>query len=97
MFLLVASKDMEHFTKTPKLQSNLVSLGDPETHLQLTLVILNTLIAHTLMSGELSKATAPPPLNSYVLDITGGSRLSRIFWEHENLSGLSIIRLIQLL
>ena len=25
---------------------------------------------------------------------TGGSRLSRIFWEHENLSGLSIIRLI---
>ena len=28
---------------------------------------------------------------------TGGSRLSRIFWEHENLSGLSIIRLIQLL
>ena len=29
--------------------------------------------------------------------ITGGSRLSRIFWEHENLSGLSIIRLIQLL
>ena len=29
--------------------------------------------------------------------ITGGSRLSRIFWEHENLSGLSIIWLIQLL
>ena len=28
---------------------------------------------------------------------TGGSHLSRIFWEHENLSGLSIIRLIQLL
>ena len=28
---------------------------------------------------------------------TGGSRLRRIFWEHENLSGLSIIRLIQLL
>ena len=28
---------------------------------------------------------------------TGGSRLSRIFWEHENLSGLSVIRLIQLL
>ena len=28
---------------------------------------------------------------------TGGSRLSWIFWEHENLSGLSIIRLIQLL
>ena len=26
--------------------------------------------------------------------ITGGSRLSRIFWEHKNLSGLSIIRLI---
>ena len=25
---------------------------------------------------------------------TGGSRLSQIFWEHENLSGLSIIRLI---
>ena len=28
---------------------------------------------------------------------TGGSHLSQIFWEHENLSGLSIIRLIQLL
>ena len=28
---------------------------------------------------------------------TGGSCLSWIFWEHENLSGLSIIRLIQLL
>ena len=28
---------------------------------------------------------------------TGGSCLSRIFWEHENLSGLSIIWLIQLL
>ena len=28
---------------------------------------------------------------------TGGSCLSQIFWEHENLSGLSIIRLIQLL
>ena len=28
---------------------------------------------------------------------TGGSRLRQIFWEHENLSGLSIIRLIQLL
>ena len=28
---------------------------------------------------------------------TGGSRLSQIFWEHENLSSLSIIRLIQLL
>ena len=28
---------------------------------------------------------------------TGGSRLSWIFWEHENLSGLSIIQLIQLL
>ena len=27
---------------------------------------------------------------------TGGSRLSQIFWEHENLSSLSIIRLIQL-
>ena len=26
---------------------------------------------------------------------TGGSRLSWIFWEHENLSGLSIIWLIQ--
>ena len=29
--------------------------------------------------------------------ITGGSRLSRIFGEHENLSDLSIIQLIQLL
>ena len=28
---------------------------------------------------------------------TGGSRLSRIFWEHENLSSLSIIRLIQII
>ena len=28
---------------------------------------------------------------------TGGSHLSRIFWEHENLSSLSIIWLIQLL
>ena len=28
---------------------------------------------------------------------TGGSCLSQIFWEHENLSGLSIIQLIQLL
>ena len=28
---------------------------------------------------------------------TGGSHLSQIFWEHENLSGLSIIQLIQLL
>ena len=28
---------------------------------------------------------------------TGGSCLSRIFWEHENLSGLSVIWLIQLL
>ena len=28
---------------------------------------------------------------------TGGSHLSRIFWEHENLSGLSVIWLIQLL
>ena len=28
---------------------------------------------------------------------TGGSRLSRIFWEHENLSRLNIIWLIQLL
>ena len=27
---------------------------------------------------------------------TGGSRLSQIFWEHENLSGLSIILLIPL-
>ena len=27
-------------------------------------------------------------------DITGGSRLSRIFWEHENQSGLLVIRLI---
>ena len=27
---------------------------------------------------------------------TGGSHLSWIFWEHENLSGLSIIWLIQL-
>ena len=25
---------------------------------------------------------------------TGGSHLSRIFWEHENLFGLSVIRLI---
>ena len=29
--------------------------------------------------------------------VTGGSRLSWIFWEHENLSDLSIIQLIQLL
>ena len=28
---------------------------------------------------------------------TGGSRLSQIFWEHENLSSLSVIWLIQLL
>ena len=35
----------------------------------------------------------PSPMNMF----TGGSRLSRIFWEHENLSDLSIIRLIQLL
>ena len=28
---------------------------------------------------------------------TGGSCLSRIFWEHENLSDLSVIRLIRLL
>ena len=28
---------------------------------------------------------------------TGGSRLRQIFWEHENLSSLSIIQLIQLL
>ena len=32
-----------------------------------------------------------------MLSYTGGSRLSQIFWEHENLSDLSIIRLIQLL
>ena len=32
----------------------------------------------------------------YCIPNTGGSRLSRIFWEHENLSGLSIIQLIQL-
>ena len=37
------------------------------------------------------------PENSKKYCSTGGSRLSRIFWEHENLSGLSIIRLIQLL
>ena len=35
--------------------------------------------------------------NSANAVITGGSRLSRIFWEHENLSGLSVIWLIQLL
>ena len=34
---------------------------------------------------------------SFFIPFTGGSHLSRIFWEHENLSGLSIIRLIQLL
>ena len=28
------------------------------------------------------------------LTCTGGSRLSQIFWEHENLSGLSVIWLI---
>ena len=28
---------------------------------------------------------------------TGGSHLSWIFWEHENLSGLSVIQLIQLI
>ena len=33
----------------------------------------------------------------YHKSITGGSHLRRIFWEHENLSSLSIIRLIQLL
>ena len=33
----------------------------------------------------------------YIRVNTGGSHLSRIFWEHENLSGLSIIQLIQLL
>ena len=26
--------------------------------------------------------------------VTGGSRLSQIFWEHENLSGLSVIEII---
>ena len=26
-----------------------------------------------------------------IVDITGGSHLSWIFWEHENLSGLSVI------
>ena len=26
-----------------------------------------------------------------MFDITGGSHLSQIFWEHENLSGLSVI------
>ena len=31
-----------------------------------------------------------------MVGVTGGSRLSWIFWEHENLSGLSVIRLIQL-
>ena len=28
---------------------------------------------------------------------TGGPCLSQIFWEHENLSGLNVIQLIQLL
>ena len=38
-------------------------------------------------------------LNDRVMldEITGGSHLSQIFWEHENLSGLSSIWLIQLL
>ena len=40
----------------------------------------------TLSSNELPR----------IID-TSGSCLSWIFWEHENLSGLSIIRLIQLL
>ena len=35
------------------------------------------------------------PINHYIG--TGGSCLSQIFWEHENLSGLSIIQVIQLL
>ena len=36
------------------------------------------------------------PLLFLVTDFAyaGGSRFSRIFWEHENLSGLSVIRLI---
>ena len=33
----------------------------------------------------------------FIQPYTGGSRLSQNFWEHENLSSLSIIRLIQLL
>ena len=33
----------------------------------------------------------------YTSAYTGGSCLSWIFWEHENLSGLSVIRLIQIM
>ena len=37
------------------------------------------------------------PSERSMCNYTGGSHLSRIFWEHENLSNLSIIQLIQLL
>ena len=33
--------------------------------------------------------------HGHMVDATGGSHLSRIFWEHENLSGLRVIWLIQ--
>ena len=46
---------------------------------------------------QMDQATDRLPGIIAIHDDTGGSRLSRIFWEHENLSGLSIIRLIQLL
>ena len=41
--------------------------------------------------------TSNSPLMTHPQSTTGGSCLSQIFWEHENLSDLSIIQLIHLL
>ena len=62
------------------------------------------MVFHTLNSShnevtfnEKSAITKEILHTKYFHSPTGGSHLSWIFWEHENLSGLSIIQLIQLL
>ena len=49
----------------------------------------------SFISTSVTQDKCHPKWGGALSGITGGFRLSRIFWEHENLSGLIIIRLIQ--
>ena len=85
--LHIVSQSYWH-SQTPRLKMTLA----------LTLISTHTLtpmITFTLRRSFLRNY--PWQTHSHWHWLTGGSCLSRIFWEHENLSGLSIIWLIQLL
>ena len=67
----------------------------PEEHIERLRGVFKKLSAAGLRLKP-SKCEFFKPRITY-LGHTGGFHLSWIFWEHENLSGLSIIQLIQLL